>query len=98
MTGTGLIEEAPEITPQVLHLRDLLKWVRQGRVRVLIFNEILPGIAVGCSIFSTRSESNIPSAHYYFGSPLNRGRCQPVLAPSVCPIFKAESCSSWMDN
>ena len=27
-------EEAPEITPQVLHLRDLLKWVRQGRVRV----------------------------------------------------------------
>jgi hypothetical protein len=30
----GLIEDAPEITPQVLHLRDLLKWVRQGRVRV----------------------------------------------------------------
>lgn len=28
------IDEAPEITPQVLHLRDLLKWVRQGRVRV----------------------------------------------------------------
>jgi hypothetical protein len=27
-------EEAPEITPQVLHLRDLLKWVRQGRLRV----------------------------------------------------------------
>lgn len=27
-------EDAPEITPQVLHLRDLLKWVRQGRVRV----------------------------------------------------------------
>ncbi|XYH98690.1 DUF262 domain-containing protein [Sorangium sp. So ce1128] len=27
-------EEAPEITPQVLHLRDLLKWIRQGRVRV----------------------------------------------------------------
>ncbi|AUX46507.1 hypothetical protein SOCE26_080130 [Sorangium cellulosum] len=27
-------EEAPEITPQVLHLRDLLKWVRQGRIRV----------------------------------------------------------------
>ena len=34
MTGTGSIEDAPEITPQVLHLRDLLKWVRQGRVRV----------------------------------------------------------------
>ena len=34
MTANGLIEEAPEITPQVLHLRDLLKWVRQGRVRV----------------------------------------------------------------
>lgn len=34
MTANGSIEEAPEITPQVLHLRDLLKWVRQGRVRV----------------------------------------------------------------
>jgi hypothetical protein len=34
MTETGSIEDAPEITPQVLHLRDLLKWVRQGRVRV----------------------------------------------------------------
>ena len=34
MTAPGLIEDAPEITPQVLHLRDLLKWVRQGRVRV----------------------------------------------------------------
>jgi len=34
MTANGLSEEAPEITPQVLHLRDLLKWVRQGRVRV----------------------------------------------------------------
>jgi hypothetical protein len=34
MTATGSIEDAPEITPQVLHLRDLLKWVRQGRVRV----------------------------------------------------------------
>ena len=34
MSATGTIEEAPEITPQVLHLRDLLKWVRQGRVRV----------------------------------------------------------------
>jgi len=28
------VEDAPEITPQVLHLRDLLKWVKQGRVRV----------------------------------------------------------------
>ncbi len=26
--------DAPEITPQVLHLRDLLKWVRHGRIRV----------------------------------------------------------------
>jgi hypothetical protein len=34
MTPNGLIEDAPEITPQVLHLRDLLKWVRQGRVRI----------------------------------------------------------------
>ena len=34
MAATGPIEDAPEITPQVLHLRDLLKWVRQGRVRV----------------------------------------------------------------
>ena len=34
MTATGSIEDAPEITPQVLHLRDLLKWIRQGRVRV----------------------------------------------------------------
>ena len=34
MTAVAPNEEAPEITPQVLHLRDLLKWVRQGRVRV----------------------------------------------------------------
>ena len=34
MIATESIEDAPEITPQVLHLRDLLKWVRQGRVRV----------------------------------------------------------------
>ena len=34
MHETDRPEEAPEITPQVLHLRDLLKWVRQGRVRV----------------------------------------------------------------
>ena len=34
MPATASIEDAPEITPQVLHLRDLLKWVRQGRVRV----------------------------------------------------------------
>jgi hypothetical protein len=34
MSETELPEDAPEITPQVLHLRDLLKWVRQGRVRV----------------------------------------------------------------
>jgi hypothetical protein len=34
MTPKEFAEEAPEITPQVLHLRDLLKWVRQGRVRV----------------------------------------------------------------
>ena len=34
MAVTGPIEDAPEITPQVLHLRDLLKWVRQGRVGV----------------------------------------------------------------
>lgn len=27
-------ESAPEITPQVLHLRDLLKWVQKGSVRV----------------------------------------------------------------
>ena len=34
MRETDRPEDAPEITPQVLHLRDLLKWVRQGRVRV----------------------------------------------------------------
>lgn len=34
MNKAERIEEAPEITPQVLHLRDLLKWVRQGRIRV----------------------------------------------------------------
>src|ERR1017187_5488066 len=34
MAGSVLNEEAPEIKPQGLHLRDLLKWVRQGRVRV----------------------------------------------------------------
>lgn len=34
MTDIDRIDDAPEITPQVLHLRDLLKWVRQGRVRV----------------------------------------------------------------
>lgn len=34
MAKDGKTEEVPEITPQVLHLRDLLKWVRQGRVRV----------------------------------------------------------------
>ena len=34
MNAIEPIEEAPEITPQVLHLRDLLKWVRQGRIRV----------------------------------------------------------------
>lgn len=34
MIETDRIDDAPEITPQVLHLRDLLKWVRQGRVRV----------------------------------------------------------------
>lgn len=34
MTDTERSEDVPEITPQVLHLRDLLKWVRQGRVRV----------------------------------------------------------------
>jgi len=37
MAGSVINEEAPEITPQVLHLRDLLKWVRQGRVRVPTF-------------------------------------------------------------
>jgi hypothetical protein len=37
MRETERPEEAPEITPQVLHLRDLLKWVRQGRVRVPSF-------------------------------------------------------------
>lgn len=34
MTDAGSIEDAPEIAPQVLHLRDLLKWIRLGRVRV----------------------------------------------------------------
>ena len=34
MSDLENFDEAPEITPQVLHLRDLLKWVRQGRVRV----------------------------------------------------------------
>ena len=34
MNKTERAEDAPEITPQVLHLRDLLKWVRQGRIRV----------------------------------------------------------------
>jgi hypothetical protein len=34
MNENDRIDDAPEITPQVLHLRDLLKWVRQGRVRV----------------------------------------------------------------
>lgn len=34
MSKMDRAEEAPEITPQVLHLRDLLKWVRQGRIRV----------------------------------------------------------------
>ncbi len=34
MSAVGPNQDAPEITPQVLHLRDLLKWVRQGRVRV----------------------------------------------------------------
>ncbi|MFS8065209.1 MAG: DUF262 domain-containing protein [Byssovorax sp.] len=37
MSETERPEDAPEITPQVLHLRDLLKWVRQGRVRVPTF-------------------------------------------------------------
>lgn len=34
MSDIDKIDDAPEITPQVLHLRDLLKWVKQGRVRV----------------------------------------------------------------
>ena len=34
MTPNHKPEESPEITPQVVHLRDLLKWVKQGRVRV----------------------------------------------------------------
>jgi hypothetical protein len=37
MAESVMNEEAPEITPQVLHLRDLLKWVRQGRIRVPTF-------------------------------------------------------------
>ncbi|NJL27632.1 MAG: DUF262 domain-containing protein [Thermoanaerobaculia bacterium] len=30
-------EETPEITPQVVHLIDLLKWAREGRLRVPIY-------------------------------------------------------------
>jgi len=31
---TSITEHGPEILPQVIHLSDLLKWVRQGRVRI----------------------------------------------------------------
>ncbi|MCB9764509.1 MAG: DUF262 domain-containing protein [Alphaproteobacteria bacterium] len=34
MSTSEQLEESPEITPQVLHITDLLKWVRKGRVRV----------------------------------------------------------------
>lgn len=30
-------DEGPEITPQVMHLNDVLKWVREGRLRLPLF-------------------------------------------------------------
>jgi hypothetical protein len=78
MTVTGSIEEAPEITPQVLHLRDLLKWVRQGRIRVpnfqrdftwdrgrmvSLFDSIRKQYPIGTLLFWESSRPRPMSAH-----------------------------------
>jgi hypothetical protein len=89
MSNLDKIEEAPEITPQVLHLRDLLKWVRQGRIRVPNFQRDFTWDRVRMLNLFDSIRKQYPIGTLLFWESLKARPMLDVLGPLALPDYSS---------
>lgn len=87
MDETERPEDAPEITPQVVHLRDLLKWVRQGRVRVPTFQRDFTWDRPRMINLFDSLRKQYPIGTLLFWESIKQRPMLPFLGPLALPDF-----------